>query len=401
MMTTECVLLRDVRPWGAELTDILIRDGHIAAISPGQIAPAEADMIDGAGAIVLPGLVEAHTHLDKTLWGMGWRPNQAGPALGDKIDTERRLRAEWDVDPHRQSLRQALLSLGHGSTAIRSHVDIDTDWGLAGFEGVAQTRADLADQIDIQIVAFPQSGLLKRPGTLDLMQEALTQGADVVGGLDPCSMDRDPKGHLDAVFGLAERHAKPIDIHLHEPDELGAFSMELILERVRAHGMQGQVTISHAFCLGMPDRDRARALIAALAEARIHIATVATPYRPVPSAGDLRAAGVTLCAGSDGIRDCWGPYGNGDMLERAMHLGLRNNLRRDEDVDHALRCCTYAGAEVMALADYGLTTGCRADLVLVDAETVAHAVVSYPPRKLVLKGGRVVARDGRAGMAAP
>lgn len=406
MTANRDLLLRDVRPWGraapdGKPTDILIRNGHIAAMSPDQTAPAGCATIDGGKAIVLPGLIEAHTHLDKTLWGMGWHPFQAGPTLRDKIDTERRLRREWAIDPHRQAMRQALLSLGHGSTAIRSHVDLDTDWGLAGFEGVAQTRADLAGQIDIQIVAFPQSGLLERPGTLDLMDRALSQGADVVGGLDPCSMDRDPKGHLDAVFGLAERHGKPIDIHLHEPGELGAFSMEMILERVHASGMQGQVTISHAFCLGMPDRDRARALIAELAEARIAIATVATPYRPVPLAEDLRAAGVTLCAGSDGVRDCWGPYGNADMLERAMHLGLRNNLRREEDLEHALSCCTFGGAQVMGLADYGLSEGDRADLVLIEAETVAHAVVSFPPRKLVLKSGRVVARDGQSLTQAP
>lgn len=398
-MTAANTLLKNVRPWGATPTDLRITDGRITRIAPDQ--PADGDVIDGGGAILLPGLVEAHTHLDKTLWGMGWRPHQAGPSLNDKIETERRLRVEWDIDPYRQSMRQALLSLGHGSTAIRSHVDLDTDCGMEGFEGIARTRAELSGQIDIEIVAFPQSGLLTRPGTLALMEQALADGADVVGGLDPCSIDRDPKGHLDAIFGLAERFGKPLDIHLHEPGDLGAFSMELILERVRAHGMQGQVTISHAFCLGMPDRDRALGLVAALAEAQVHIATVATPFRPVPLADDLRRAGVTLCAGSDGIRDCWGPYGNADMLERAMHLGLRNNFRRDEDVEHALWCCTYGGAKVMGLDGYGLAERDRADLVLVDAESVTHAVVSHPPRKLVMKAGRVVARDGQTVTQAP
>ncbi len=394
-------LLQNVRVWGEPATDILVRDGAIATVSGNQRPTDGCQVLDGEGAIVLPGLVEAHTHLDKTLLGMGWRAHEAGPSLQDKIDTERRLRRDWQIDPHRQSMRQALLSIGHGTTAIRSHVDIDTDCGLSGLEGIVQTRNILADQVDIQIVAFPQSGLLKRPGTLELVDQALAVGADVIGGLDPCSMDRDPKGHLDAVFALAERHGKPIDIHLHEPDEMGAFSIELILERVRAHAMQGQVTISHAFCLGMPDRDRARALVAEMAVARVNIATVASPHRPVPNAAELRDAGVTLCAGSDGIRDTWGPYGNADMLERAMHLGLRNNFRTDEDVGHALRCCSYHGAEVMGLDRYGLEPGDRADLVLVEAETVAHAVVAHPARKLVMKGGRVVARDGKSLTAAP
>lgn len=395
------VLLRDVRPWGGPPTDILIRDGRIRRIANALCDDGSAAVLDGAGCIALPGLVEAHTHLDKTVWGMGWRPHEAGPSLPDKIETERRLRREWDIEPHRQSMRQALLSIGHGTTAIRSHVDVDTDCALAGVDGVCATRAALSGQVAIQIVAFPQSGILNRPGTLQLMEQALRRGADVVGGLDPCSMDRDPKGHLDAVFGLAERHGKPVDIHLHEPGELGAFSIELILERVLAHAMQGQVTISHAFCLGMPDRDRARALVASLARARVHIATVASAHRPVPDAAELRDAGVILCAGSDGIRDTWGPYGNADMLERAMHLGLRNNFRLDADIDFALRCCTEHGAAVMGISRYGLCAGCDADLVLVEAESVAHAVVAHPVRKLVMKRGRIVARDGRSLTAAP
>ena len=394
------LLIRNVLPWGGDAADILVRGGRVARIAPG--IPADGAAVeDGGGAVAIPGLVEAHTHLDKSLIGMGWRRHQAGPRLIDKIETERRLKREWNIDPRRQSARQVALSVGYGTTAIRSHVDIDTENGLAGFEGVAATRDAYRDAVTIEIVAFPQSGLMCRPGTLELMDKALSAGADVVGGLDPCAIDRDPKGQLDAVFGLAERHGKPIDIHLHEDGELGAFSMEMIIERTRAHGMQGRVTVSHAFCLGMPDRDRARALTEVLARERIAVATVATPSRPVPAAADLRDAGVTLCAGSDGIRDTWGPYGNADMLERAMLLGLRNNFRRDEDVEHALRICTHGGASVMGLDGYGLVEGAWADLVLVDADTVAEAVVAHPPRRLVVRRGRVVARDGRALIEAP
>ena len=393
------LLIRNIRPWGAPATDMLIRDGRIARIGPDL--PTEGPAEDGGDCIALPGLVEAHTHLDKSLWGMGWRPHQAGPRLIDKIATERRLKREWNIDPERQSARLAALSLSQGSTAIRSHVDIDTDIGLSGFEGVAVTREKYRDAVDIEIVAFPQSGLMCRPGTLELMEAALANGADVVGGLDPCGIDRDPRGHLDAVFALAEKHGKPVDIHLHEPDELGAFSIEMIIDRTVAHGMQGKVTVSHAFCLGMADRARARGLVERLAEARVAIATVATSSRPVPSAAELREAGVTLCAGSDGIRDTWGPYGNADMLERAMLLGLRNNFRTDPDVEHALWCCSYGGAKVMELPDYGLEEGCAADLVLVEAEAVAHAVAAHPPRRLVVKRGLVVARDGRALVEAP
>jgi cytosine/adenosine deaminase-related metal-dependent hydrolase len=397
---TNSVLIQNVRPWGAALTDVLIRDGRIARIAPDIVA--EGTLVeDGGGAIALPGLVEAHTHLDKSLLGMGWRPHVAGPKLTDMISTERRLKKEWGIDPVRQSARQAVLSLSHGSTLIRSHVDIDTEVGLSGFEGVAATREAYRDVIDIEIVAFPQSGLMSRPGTLALLDTAMANGADVIGGLDPCGIDRDPKGQLDAIFALADKYGKPIDIHLHEPGELGAFSMEMIIERTRAHGLQGKVVISHAFCLGMPDRARVHRLVERLAREHIAIATVATPSRPVPAAAELRDAGVTLCAGSDGIRDTWSPYGNADMLERAMLLGLRNNFRDDSDVEHALWVCTYGGAKAMGVTGYGLDEGCGGDLVLVDAEAVAHAVVERRPRKLVVKRGRVVCRDGTALIETP
>ncbi|HWX51044.1 MAG TPA: amidohydrolase family protein [Roseomonas sp.] len=394
------LLLRDVRPMGGAVTDLLVRDGRIVTLEAGEAAPG-MPIEEGGGALLIPGFVEAHTHLDKSLWGMGWRKHQAGPRLIDKIETERRLKKEWNIDPARQSARQVVQSLRMGTTHIRTHVDVDDAVGLAGMEGVLATKAAYAAVMDIETVAFPQSGLMIRPGVADLMEQAMRMGADVVGGLDPCAIDRDPKGQLDVVFGLAEKFGKPVDIHLHEPGQLGCFSLDLIIERTRALGMKGQVTVSHAFCLGDPDTALVNPLLEQIAELDIAIATTAPASRPVPAAATLRRMGIRLCAGSDGIRDTWGPYGNADMLERAMLLGLRNNFRRDEEVEMALEICTAGGAAVMGLQDYGLAPGCHADFVLVEAESLTEAVAARPPRKLVVKRGRVVARDGIALVEAP
>jgi len=392
------LLLTNLRLAQAGATRVLIRDGKIAgfdATAPGT------ETIDCGNALMLPGLVEAHTHLDKTLLGMPWYRNDVGPRLIDKIDNERVQRRKLGIEPARQSGRQVVQSVAKGSTHIRSHVDVDTEIGLAGIEGVLATRERYRDICDLQIVAFPQSGLLVRSGTMELMEEALRLGADVVGGLDPCSIDRDPRAHVDAVFALAQKTGKPVDIHLHEPGELGGFSMELIIERTRALGMAGKVVISHAFCLGMQDSAYVAQLVAKLHDSGVAIMTHGAPYRPVPSVRQLYEAGVTVCCGSDGIRDTWGPYGNADMLERAMIVGLRNNLRRDDEVELAVDIITSGGAKAMELRGYGLKPGDWADLVLVDAETPTDAVVTRPPRKLVLKRGRIVARDGRALVAAP
>jgi cytosine deaminase len=386
------LLLRNCRPLGAPAADILVQGGRIAAIAPGLVAPHGTAVEDGAGLLALPAFVEGHTHLDKTLWGMGWWKNEVGPRLIDRIETERAQRKILGLDPARQGDRLAREFLRLGTTRIRSHADVDTEIGTAHSDALVALRDRLRGTMDIQVVAFPQSGVLVRPGTLELLDQALRNGADIVGGLDPSGIDRDPKGHLDAVFGLCERHGKPLDLHLHEPGELGAFALELMIERTRALSMQGQVVVSHAFCLG--EVARAPALYEALAEAGIGIATTAPPSRPVPSVKAARAAGVAIFGGNDGIRDTWTPYNTADMLQRAMLIGLKNDFRRDDEVAVAFGMVSEHAATACGFEVCGLEPGQRADLVLVEAETMAEAVVGQPPRRLVVSHGRVVARDG-------
>lgn len=397
---TASLLLRNVRPYAGPAVDMLIENGRISRIAAGIEAPAGVAIEDGRGEIVIPGLVEAHTHLDKSLWGQPWYKNEVGPKLLDKIDNERENKKRLDIEPARQSARQSIQSSLMGSTHIRSHVDVDTEHGLWGVEGVTATRDGYRDIIDIELVAFPQSGLLRRPGTLELMDQAMKAGCEIVGGLDPCAIDRDPKGHLDAVFGLCQTYGKPLDVHLHEPGEMGIFSSELICERTRALGMQGKVTISHAFSLGA-DAALVDPLIEQLAELDIAIMTTGPASRPAPPVKKLLAAGVRVCSGNDGIRDTWGPYGNADMLERAMFVGLRNNLRRDDELRLALDVCTTEGAKVMEIAGYGVAEGSNADFVILPGETVAEAIVTRSSKRRVVKRGKIVARDGVSIRTAP
>lgn len=394
------LLITNARPMGAPPTDILIRNGRIAAIGAALATPGVA-VEEAGGRIAIPGLVDAHTHVDKSLLGWPWYVNEVGPRLRDKIENERAVKKAYGLDPHLQSMRQVLQSMAFGTTLIRSHVDVDTEQGLAAIEGVMRTREALAGQVEIQIVAFPQSGQMPRPGTAELLDEALAAGADLVGGIDPCAMERDPKGHLDTVFVLSQKHGKPIDIHLHEPGELGAFSMELIFERTRALGMAGRVAVSHAFCLGAADWQRTQGLIETCAELDIPILTTAPASREVPMVLRLAGAGVRMGAGNDGFRDTWGPYGDGDMLERAMFVGMRNNLRRDDELAVAMQLCTTMGAQAIDVDDHALTVGGRGDLVLIEGETVAEAISLRKPRRLVVAGGRVTARDGVTLTAVP
>ncbi|MDQ7810243.1 amidohydrolase [Amycolatopsis sp. A133] len=401
------LLLRDGRPWGTGgRADILVSDGVVAGLGPGLDA-GDAEVVDLGGRLVLPGLVEAHCHLDKTLYGGPWRPHSAGPALADRIADERVRRAELGLpDPARVSaLLEAMAAAG--TTHVRTHTDVYSGipgvrtagapvgaagTGLTGVEVVRDVAARLAGRITVEQVAFPQSGILTNPGTAALLEEAIKLGVSAVGGIDPAGMDRDPVRHLDVVFGLAERHGVRIDLHLHDPGSLGVFELELITERTRAAGLAGRVTVSHAYALGQADAATQDRLAAGLAEAGITITTAAVFDFPVPPVKKLREAGVNVACGHDDIRDLWSPYGSGDLLERAMHLAYRSTFRRDEDIELALEAVTYGGARALGLAGYGLTEGAPADLVVVDAETPAHAVVTRPPRDLVVKAGHIVSR---------
>lgn len=394
------LLLRNVRPMAGDPCDILIRDGKIAGFGTFAAEPGMA-VEDGGNAIVAPGLIDAHTHLDKTTWGMPWHVNNRAAILRERIDFEREHRLEIGIDPHRQSMRHAIGLAAHGASHIRSHVDIDPTHGLRLVEGVWETRRKLEGIIDIEIVAFPQSGVMVMPGTVELLDEALRQGCEVLGGIDPCGIDRDPKGQLDILFALATKHGVPIDIHLHEAGELGAFTMELMFERIRANGMQGKVAISHAFALGMNDYLRVGKLIDEIAKLDVAIVTTGAPSAAVPSIMRLKEAGVRVAGGCDGIRDTWGPWGQPDMLDRAQVIGMKNGLRSDRDLEHVLHIVSQGGADLMELKNYGLKVGCDADFTLLVGQTLAHAVVEVAPRPLVVKRGRVVARQGQAVVEMP
>jgi cytosine/adenosine deaminase-related metal-dependent hydrolase len=389
----EPVLLTNVRPMGGPALDLLVSGGRIAEAGAGLRAPAGATVVDGRGQLALPGLVDAHAHLDKTLWGLPWRPHSAGDGLAALIENEHRGRAELaeagvTVAERAGNLLGAYVAAG--TSHIRSHVDVDTTAGLDSLHGVLEARAAFADRISVELVAFPQSGLLVRPGTAELLEAAVQDGADLVGGLDPAGFDQRPVEHLDTIFAIADRHGRGLDIHLHDGGELGAFTLDLVVERTRVLGLAGKVTVSHAFALAEVPPPRRERLIEDLADQRISLTTVAPGNRqPLPLAS-LRAAGVRVGLGSDGVRDLWSPWGDGDLLARAALLAWRAGARRDEDLATSLDLATFGGAAVLDLPGYGLDPGCTADLVLVPAATLGEAVVTHPHRTLVLKAGRVL-----------
>ncbi|NLU70380.1 amidohydrolase family protein [Streptomyces sp. HNM0574] len=401
------MLVTDVRPWGGAPSDIETTDGVITAVTPHDPNRARATgsssrdgAVDGRGRLALPAFADVHCHLDSTRLGLPFRPHTGAPGIWPMVMNDR---AHWR-DAERSVAEGATHTLGRmiscGTTRVRSYAQIDADCGLERFEGVLAAKEAHADRADVEIIAFPQAGLLREKGVPQLLDAALSSGAAVVGGIDPCTLDRDPVRHLDILFDLAERHQAPVDVHLHEPGTLGVFSADLILERVRALDMAGRVTLSHAYDLGGVDEATTRRLTEEFAALDISMATVApAQHHSLPLTG-LTAAGVRVGLGQDGQRDYWSPYGNGDMLDRTWQLAFTQRFRADELVEHCLAVATRGGAAILdpelprltSVTDRpGLAPGDRADLLLVDGETPTSAVMDRGTDRTVLHDGHVVA----------
>lgn len=388
-------IIRNVRPLGGAAADVVLAGATIDAVVAAGAAPAHLPtLFDGAGELLLPAFVESHVHLDKTLWGMPWRANTAGPTRLDTIANERRVLADVDVPITERASALLERCIAHGSLHFRSHVDAEPAWGLAHFDAMFALRERYRGIVDLQLVAFPQGGLLTRPGAAEIMREALSAGADVVGGIDPAGIDADPMRHLETIFEMATRYDKGIDIHLHDPGDLGRWEIERIADLTQTTGLRGRVVVSHAYCLGAFPKDDLAPLADRLAELGISIMTCAPAHTTVPPVAWLRGRGVNVCSGSDGIRDSWSPLGSGDMLERAMLFAHRFGWTKDEDLAAALDIVTVGGSRALRLDRYGLAVGCLADFVLVRAETLGEAVADHVPQRTVISRGRIVARNG-------
>ncbi|MGJ6981342.1 amidohydrolase family protein [Aestuariimicrobium soli] len=397
---TTGTVLQNCRPWGEAATSLVTENGVIVDRAP---LPTD-EVVDCRGRIALPSFADVHVHLCSTRWGLPFRPHTAAGSLQAHIEADR---AGWRDDAPIAEKATAMLGrmISRGTTKVRSYAQIDTDAGLERLGGVLAAREHHADHADVTVMAFPQSGIMVDPGTEQLLDDALRQGlVDVVGGIDPCAVDRDPKGHLDVVFGLAEKYAKPVDLHVHETGTMGAFSWELIFERVRSLDMVGQVTISHAMALGSNAPAVEDRLIEQLVELDVAIATVAPrgaerlPYRR------LLEAGVRVGLGEDGMRDYWSPYGDGDHWNRLFQLCWQHNLKTDDELRRAAFTATVGGRQVIdptsastglervdPLAGRpGIEIGDEADLVLVEGETLSSAVVDHRPARMVVRRGRVI-----------
>ncbi|MFD6415793.1 amidohydrolase [Streptomyces sp. NPDC060194] len=386
------VVFRDVRPFGAKRSvDLTVVDGTFSD----RPAPKGARIIDGGGRIALPSLVDAHIHPDKTTWGGDWVTRRPANGIADYCAQDVELFKSQRRDVGERAYGLMAHAVTRGTRAMRAHADVAPAYGLKGLEGVAEARDRLAHALDVQIVGFPQHGVVRAPGTAKLLEDAARSGlVDQIGGIDPISFDNALDEQLDLVFRLADRYDVGVDIHLHDRDAKGVKVLRGIIERTRALSLRGKVTVSHVFCLPFLSAPELAAMAQDLADLDIALTTVAPNESLVLPINELQKAGVRVGLGSDGVRDSWSPFGNADMLHRAHILGWVTDVRLDDELTHCYTVGAHGGADVMGLPRVGFEPGDPADFLLVRGECTPQVLVDMPQRDMVVHAGRVVARAG-------
>ncbi len=295
---------------------ITFEDGSITAVTDNALpVPENVQVIDGHDLLLLPQLREMHVHFDKSKLGIPWSPIRPAETLVDRFTDEFAYLEQAPVSFSQRMENLIQLELSHGVTHFRSHIDIHPTVGQRYLESAQEVLSRYQETFDYELVAFPQHGLL-RSNAYQEMKRALQNGASLVGGVDPISLDKDLEKSLSQTFDLATQFAAPIDFHLHERGDNARAFFEKLLSLTEETNWQGQVTISHAYGLRDLAKEERQALFERLAANDISIISSIPLNFVIPPLTELKAAGVKTFIGCDNIYDCWSPFGNGDVMDK-------------------------------------------------------------------------------------
>jgi cytosine deaminase len=380
--------------------DVVVEDGQIAALGPG-VGRSTDDKVDAAGGLLLPAYVDTHIHLDKVL--IRDQLGEHDGTLRGAIDAIHAAKRAYQVeDVRRRATTVIEASVLTGTTRLRSHVDVDTIGGLVPLEGVVAAARDCADIAEVQVIAFPQEGLLRDPGAADLMAEAMQRGATVVGGMPHWENTEDAqREHVRLCFELAARHDADVDMHVDETDDGSVRTLAMVVAETERRGWQHRVTVGHVCALAAADHEYAERVIADCA--RLGITVVANPVTNLVLQGrgdrglvrrgttrvrELMAAGVPVAFGQDCVQDGFYPFGRGDLLEVALISAHAAHLSTTAELHQALAAVTSVPAAAWHLGDaYGVAVGARADLQLYAATSWPEALrLQDPPREVWFRG---------------
>jgi len=400
------LIVRQARRRGdAAPCDIGIADGRVAAVEP-RLAARGAREIDAAGRLVTPPLVNPHVHLDKALLGDVMRPN-ASQTLQEAIEITwdfKRHYTEKDIVERASAVLD--MAVREGTLVVRGFADVDTVGGLMPVRGLLAARARYRDRVTMQVVAFPQEGILRDAGTEALLREAMALGADVVGGLPWYeATDEDARRHVDVVFAIARERGADIHMLVDDTDDPNSRSLEYLAVKTRREGYGGRVTASHCGALAAYNATYAAKVIGLVKDAGITI--VSNPHISLVLAGrrdaepvrrgitrvrELLRAGVNVASGQDDVDDPYYPFGRSSQLEVALFMAHTAHLTYPDELETVFDMVTGNAARALRLDGYGLGPGDAGDLLVWDAGGVKEALTRQRPPAYVVRRGAVVAR---------
>lgn len=373
------------------LFHVRILDGKISEIVPAD-QPFETNIpIRNANRyLMLPSFRDMHIHIDKTYYGGPWKaPSIPVKGLLTRLEEERKLLP--CLLPVAKARAEKLLDLltHAGSTHIRTHCNVDPIVGLKNLEVTLQAVEAYKGKASVEIVAFPQHGLL-RSQSVSLVREALRNGASIVGGVDPATIDGNIEKSLHTVMELAVEADADIDLHIHDSGHLGIFTFQRLAALTEEARWQGRVTISHGLALADISLQEASQAAELLARQRISITSSVPLGRTIPIPL-LSEKGVQISLGDDSITDHWSPFGKGDSLEKAGILAERFGLNDERSLGQVLGYIT-GGVTPLNRAGQRMwpNIGDEADLVLVDASCSAEAVARRARRVAIFFRGNLV-----------
>jgi cytosine/creatinine deaminase len=388
----------------AELVDFAVQDGQFARIA-GDISDSARREIDAAGRLVSPPFIDAHVHLDAVLTVGQPRYNTTGTLLeGIQIWSERKPSLTRE-DVRRRALEEVRWEVAQGTLHIRSHVDV-CDPELTALKALLEVREELRDICDLQLVAFPQDGILSFPNGRALMRRAMELGCDLAGGIPHYEWTRE-MGVEDVhiAFALAKEFNRDIDTHIDETDDPHSRFTEVLAADTIQQGWQGRVTASHCTAMHSYDNAYAFKLLRLLARAQVNV--IANPFdnvvlqgrfdtypkrRGIARVKELLASGVNVALGHDSIMDPWFPLGRGDMLAAAQLALFLCHMSGYEEINDVLDLITTNAAKALRITDrYGIEEGKPADFLVLDAPSAFEALRLVPARLHVFKRGHEVA----------
>ncbi|MEM9450700.1 MAG: amidohydrolase family protein [Cyanobacteria bacterium P01_E01_bin.6] len=380
---------------------IAIQQGYITHIEP-TLAVDAHEMMDADGKLVIPGLVDAHFHLDKVR--LLDRCLASTGNFQEALEQTLRAKKSFTVDDIQTRASQHIEhAISFGTTAMRSHVEVDPSIGLTGMQALVPLRDRYRKRLTLQLAVFAQEGITQHSDVADLLHQAMKMGGDVIGSAP--YVDPDPVQNIRIIFDLAEEFDCDVDFHLDFLDNSEPLVVPTVIEETHRRGWRGRVCLGHMTKLAALEPEALGAIATQLAEA--DIAVLALPAsdlymmgrndthnqrRGVAPMHRLSEAGVTTGIATNNVQNLFTPFGDGDMLKICTLIAQVLHLGTPQHHEFCLAMATTNAAKAMGLSHYGLQPGCRADLVILDAHTVSDAIGTAPIERTVIKNGTIIAQ---------